>query len=108
MRGPSIQLRPSAEAANHWPVAIIWIDVSVGNIASAIDHECPGYGKYPSAICISFLEIETGAFQDVLGSIIHFKGETELFGGPATVIDQDRKFCASSAGIFSGSWCGLR
>jgi hypothetical protein len=72
--------------------------VGVGNVASAIDHECPGHGKYPSAICISFLEIETGAFQDVLGSIIHFKGKTELFGGLAAVIDQDRKFCALGMG----------
>lgn len=73
----------------------------------AIDHECPGHGEYPSAICISFFEIETGAFQDVLGSIIHFKGKTELLGDLTTVIDQDRELCAFRFGIFGGSWRGL-
>jgi hypothetical protein len=61
--------------------------VRVGNTAGAIDHECPGHRKYPSPIGISFLEIKTGAFQQVLGSIIHFKGKAELFGDLATMID---------------------
>ena len=59
----------------------------VGNMARAVDHECPWYGKYPPPIGISFLEIETGAFQHVLRSIIHLKGKTELFGNLATMID---------------------
>ena len=62
--------------------------MSVGNIAGAIDHECTGHRKCPSPIGISFLEIETGALQHVLGSVIHFKGKAELPGDLATLIDQ--------------------
>ena len=61
--------------------------MSVGNTAGAIDHECPGHRKYPSPIGISLLEIKAGALQHVFGSIIHFKGEAELFGDFATMID---------------------
>jgi hypothetical protein len=54
--------------------------MSVDNTAGAIDHEGPGYGKYPSSVGISFLKIKTGALRRVFGSIIHFKGKAELLG----------------------------
>src|ERR1700722_11022255 len=80
----------------------------VGNMACAIDHECPRYRKYPSAIGIPFLEIETGALQYVLRSIIHLEGKTELFADLAAMIDQNRKSWAFGAGVVGGSWRGLR
>jgi hypothetical protein len=50
------------------PGAIICIDMSVGNTAGAIDHECPGHREYPLPIGISFLEIKTGAFSTFLAA----------------------------------------
>ena len=52
----------------------------VGNMAGAVDHERPGYGKYPLAAGISFLEIDAGALQYVFRGVIHLKGEAELLG----------------------------
>src|ERR1700730_18389050 len=80
----------------------------VGNMAGAIDHECPRYGKYPPAASISFLEIDAGTLQHVFRGVIHFKGEAELLGYLPAVIDQDRKRRASGSCIVKGSWGGLR
>ena len=60
-------------------------------MARAVDHERARYGKYPSSVGISFLEIDTGTFQHVFRGVIHFKGEAELLGNLPAVIDQDRK-----------------
>ena len=80
----------------------------VSNLAGAINHECPRYGKYPPAVGISFLEIDARALQYVFRDIIHFKGEAELLGNLPAVIDQGRKSRADGAGIASGNWNGLR
>src|SRR3984893_4914732 len=79
----------------------------VGNMARAIDHECPRYGKYPLAAGISFLEIDAGTLQHVFRGVIHFKGEAELLRDLPVVIDQDRKRRAGGTGIVRGNWRGL-
>ena len=76
----------------------------VGNMARAIDHECPRYGQYPLAAGISFLKIDAGTLQHVFRGVIHFKGEAELLGSLAILIDQDRKRRVGGSGIVSGSW----
>src|SRR5262249_27579281 len=42
----------------------------VRNLAGAVDHERPGYGKCPLAAGISFLETDAGALQYVFRSAI--------------------------------------
>src|SRR5262249_52268483 len=81
--------------------------MGVGNMARAINHECPRYGQYPLAAGISFLKINAGTLQHVFRGVIHFKGEAELLGSLPILIDQDRKRRGGS-GIVSGSWSSLR
>src|SRR6267143_5945821 len=73
--------------------------MGVGNMAGAIDHECPRYRKYPPAVGISFLKIDADTLQEAFRGIIHFKGEAELLGNFPAVIDEDRKRRASGTGI---------
>jgi hypothetical protein len=63
--------------------------MGVGNMSRTVDHECPRYGKRPSAVGISFLDIEAGTFQHAFRGVIHFKSEAELLGNLPAVIDQN-------------------
>jgi hypothetical protein len=83
--------------------------MGVGNMAGAIDHECPRYRKYPPAVGISFLKIDADTLQEAFRGIIHFKGEAELLGNFPAVVDEDRKRRAggTGTGIVNGNWGGL-